>query len=245
MSFRILFACLTFLSLSKVFAQDNLNIALKKSKRDTKTYIIKALDGEIQRVCVLPDYQNHVLTVICVKDTIRIDNYWGIPPVSSVLNKTFVKIKYEVRGGSNLGLGNVLIVCVNRKKIYPSLHINEYSISETSGEYSTYKTKLDVTGNNKYTFKISAKVHDLSRSKDNPETNYDYVERSVLHFDKKRNVFYSIKKSIYKSFTVEGQKSQQMFSGNFPVILLGDIAYYYLNNKWWELNTDNHLVNVN
>jgi hypothetical protein len=54
---RILTATIFLAALSsKAFAQDLLMDLLKKdSKKDTKTYIIKSLDGKTQKVNIMPD----------------------------------------------------------------------------------------------------------------------------------------------------------------------------------------------
>jgi hypothetical protein len=52
-----------------------------------------------------------------------------------------------------------------------------------------------------------------------------------------RNVFYSIKTSFWDTYTFhtnKGKKFKKHIRGNFPVILLGNYNYYFINGKWYE-----------
>jgi hypothetical protein len=222
-------------------AQDNLTtIEANDSKKDMRTFNIISLDDKNKKIMITPDYVNKVLRINCLKDTINIDNYWGVPPEIKILNKNFIEIKYEVRGGSNLGLGNMLILCVNGNLLYEAIHVLRYS-NWQSYDKRDYLIKLFLTGNSKSNYKLNVHIHDDAYSKSNPETNYNYSNQTVLNFDTAKNVFYSLKEGIYnQNIAIKSNEStKQKINGNFPVIIFGKETYYFLNNRWYQLGTDN------
>jgi hypothetical protein len=232
----VLFLTLFFCK-SISFAQD---ILLEKmiahAKKDTKTFNIQSLEGKAAKVKVLPDYVNHILYIIYLTDTIEVFDYWGVPAQTSHLSKQFIKIDYDVRGGSNFGLGNSLIICVSNYKLYEALHVLRYTDWE-SELVKTYNVKLVVvTGKKGYT--LAASIRDKSFSTKNPETNYDYTSTSKLHFDKKLKVFYSIKNDLYDTLKVVYPNTNYVreIQGNFPEVILEDNKYVFIGGQWFELN---------
>ncbi|WEA03652.1 hypothetical protein [Mucilaginibacter sp. SJ] len=214
-------------------AQDWLKTAeAKAAKRDTKIYHLTSIDGKNQTVKIVPDYANHVLKMICLKDIITIDDFWGVPPEIKLLNKSFIEIKYAVRGGSNLGLGNTLILCVNNTHLYEAMHVLRYINSEAQDEREHYKENYTIIFTMKNN-KLKAYVHHDVNSKRSPETSYVYDNESVLAFDTKQNVFYSVKENLYDHFTTAKNKTKQKVAGNFPMIILGKETYYFINGRWY------------
>ena len=189
----ILMILLSNFSNNTLFAQDILSAKeLVQTKKDTKTFNIQSLEGRTVRVKLLPDYAHNILCVIYLKDTVKVFDYWDVTPETSYLSKQFLKINYEVRGGSNFGLGNTLIICVSNNKLYEALHVLRYTDWE-SELVKTYNVKFTLATHNK-NFILTARIKDKSLSSINPETNYYYTSSSKLHFDHNLKVFYSIKK---------------------------------------------------
>jgi len=223
------------------------------SKRDTKTFSIQSLDGKDQVVHIMPDYPKHVLRISCLKDTISLLDYWDVPPETVMLNKSFIKLEYAVRGGSDLGLGNMIILCVNNNKLYEAMHVLRYIDSQLSyvedeknfNEHSNYVIKVTLSGNTKNNYKLNISVHDEVKSTSNPESIYNYQNQSVLNFDVNKNVFYSIKDDLYGSYKVylpgRKKKAKQKIRGNFPVIILGKETYYFIKDSWYSIGRDNEL----
>jgi hypothetical protein len=85
-------------------------------------------------------------------------------------------------------------------------------------------------------------IHDYVNSKRDPETNYVYDNNTVLAFDKKQNVFYSIKDGLYDHFITTKNKTKQKVDGNFPTIILGKETYYFINGRWYFSNLDKEMV---
>lgn len=222
------------LSFSCVLAQNKLTTEDDYTKRDTKIINILSIDGKKQQVKIIPDYANHMLKMICMKDIITIDDFWGVPPEIKLLNKSFIEIKYAVRGGSGLGLGNTLILCVNSSHLFEAMHVLKYVNSESGDEKQHYDINLIVTGSDASNYKLNMHVHDDLSSKRDPETNYIYNNESVLAFDSKQNAFYSVKENLYDHFIITKSKNKQKVAGTFPMIILGKETYYFINGRWYN-----------
>jgi len=233
--------CLIFsVTNNKSFAQDKLSEALiGDSKYDTRAYQIQSLDGKNQTVHIMPIYEKHVLKISCLNDTLIDDDFWDVPPITEVLNKNFIEIRYEVRGGSGLGLGNILLLCVNGNKLFEAMHVLRYLSSEGGGEKTNYNLKLTLNGNNKRNFKLIVDIHDRDWSRYSPEINYDYRNRSILSFDVHQNIFFSLKEGNYNSAIIDDKKPKQQVKGVFPVIILGKENYYFIGGNWYNLENGN------
>jgi hypothetical protein len=228
------------------FAQDELTEMLARdSKRDTKAYFIRSLEGKKRKVIVMPDYVSHVLKIYCLKDTVRIDGYWDVPPKVHLLGNNFIKVDYEVRGGSGVGLGNTVIICIRRHKLFEAMHALRYLTGEGAGEEDIYKINVNLIKNDKRIYNLTVKVHDEVHSKYTPEINYNYNNNTVLSFDRDKNVFYSIKGNLYGTFNMYDPKTeketQQQVRGNYPVIILGKNNYYFIKDGWYALGDNNSL----
>jgi hypothetical protein len=236
MRFVLILFLFLFISKSVLFAQDELlENRIVQTKKDTRTFNIQSLEGRTVRIKILPDYVHNILCVIYLTDTVKVFDYWDVSPKTSYLSKQFLKINYEVRGGSNLGLGNLLIVCVSNNKLYEALHVLRYSDWE-SELVKTYNVKFAFL-NNKKDYILTASLRDKSFSSINPETNYDYSNSSKLHFDRKLKVFYSIKYDLYDTLKVSYHDTtyRREIQGNFPEIILEDVKYVFIGGQWFEL----------
>ena len=237
--FLLALSLIIFISKSALFAQDKLlENRIVQTKKDTKTYTVQSLEGKTVKVKVLPDYVHRILNVICLTDTVKVFDYWGVPPEISYLSKQFLQLNYSVRGGSNIGLGNSLIICASNGKLHEALHLLRYAHWE-SELVKTYDVKL-VFLNYKKDQVLMTSIRDKSHSSSNPETNYDYTSTSNLHFDKKLKVFYSIKKDIYDTLKVvdPNRTYKRKIQGNFPTVILEDNIYVFIGGQWFEYDKD-------
>jgi hypothetical protein len=241
----IISVCFLIVVFKSAFAQDPVKMAEDSdSRKDTQICTIKALDGSDQKVHVMPNYFNHLLKISCLKDTITIHDYWGVPAEVTFLNKNFIKISYAVRGGSDISLSNLMVLCVNGGRLYEAMHVLELVSSESGGEQDLYKITIALSGDNKKTYKLHAGIHDSVKSRATPAINYNYNNQTVLSFDESLNVFYSVKEDIYDSFTIypkTGKNHKEKLRGNYPVIILGKEVYYYVKGGWYNLGNDNEL----
>jgi hypothetical protein len=234
--FLLILSFILLVSKSVLFAQDELlENRIAQTKKDTRTFNLQSLEGRTLRVKVLPDYVHNILCIIYLKDTVKVFDYWDVFPKTSYLSKQFLKINYEVRGGSNFGLGNSLIICVSNNKLYEALHVLRYTDWE-SELVKTYIVKLALVTQKK-DYVLTASIRDKSLSSINPETNYDYTNTSKLHFDKKLKIFYSIKHDLYDTLKVSYHDTtyKREIQGNFPEVILEDNKYVFIGGQWFEL----------
>jgi hypothetical protein len=224
-------------------AQGDLKANELKATKSHTTFNVLSLDGKYRIIKIIPDYVNHVLTITCLHDTIRINDYWGVPPDIHLLNRNFIEINYEVRGGSNLGLGNILILCVKDGKLYEALYALRYSDWNSGDRKTKYMIRPTLNRDGKNNYRLNVQIHDDAYSKRNPQENFDYNNQTTLSFDAKLNVFYNIKENINDNFVMTsiGKKVKQKIGGSFPVIILGKESYYYLNNKWYQFGKSNEI----
>jgi hypothetical protein len=219
-------------------AQDELTEMLARdSKRDTKAYFIKSLEGQKRKIVIMPDYVNHNLAINCLKDTVWIEPFWGVPPEVHILGSNFIRVDYAVRGGSNLGLGNTMILCVSHNKLCVALHILRYSKWEDGRAYMYYGVKMSLSADNKYGYRLKTSIKDTVSEKETPSDNYSYKDISVLNFDSGRKIFYSVKKPVsgFILFNAQGDsKHKEFVRGYFPIILLGSETYYFIKDKWYQ-----------
>jgi hypothetical protein len=235
--FLMILSLILFISKNISFAQDELlENRIVQTKKDTKMFNIQSLEGKTLKVKVLPDYVHDILYVIYLTDTVKVFDYWDVSPKISYLSRQFLKINYEVRGGSNLGLGNSLIICVSNNKLYEALHVLRYTDWE-SELVKTYNVRF-AFARRKKDYVITASIRDKSISTNDPETNYDYTNSSKLHFDKRLKVFYSIKQNIYDTLKVVYPNTtyKREIQGNFPEVILENNRYVFIGGQWFELN---------
>lgn len=219
-------------------AQDELTQLLDKdSKKDMKEYTMLSLEGKRSVIHFIPDYSKNILKISCLKDTITIYDYWGAPVETFWQGRKFLQLKYEVRGGSNLALGNTLILCVSGNKLYEALHVLRYSDCESAFLIKKYNVDFSLnTSGGRYV--LTGTIKNKVESGDEPETNYHFTNRTDLQFDDKLRVFYSIKENLNDTLNVSypNLTYKREIQGNFPKVLLGYEEYFFIGNQWFEFN---------
>jgi hypothetical protein len=233
----LLVFCLLFFGMN-AHAQDELDTAREQAtKKDTRTIGVLSFDGKNKEVKIIPDYVHRVLEISCSNDTLTIDDFWGAPPEIRLLGKHFIELKWPVRGGSNYGLAKLAIICVNRSKLCEAMYVLQRSNWDSGDKTSDYHIKLSLKGHNRGRYRLKVNVHDDVRSKDAAE-NYRYDSQTILSFDARHYVFYSVKKDVYGTFlAVLGKKKiRRKIDGNFPLIMLGTENYYFIKNKWCQID---------
>jgi hypothetical protein len=235
---------IAILFMNSAAAQDNLAIAeAKATKKDTRIFNIISLDGKNKMVKITPEYAKRELRITCLKDTISIGDFWVATPEIHVFGKKFIEIRYEVKGGTNLAMGNTLVLCVNSNSLYQAMHVLRYANWDSGDLKKDYHIKPILSGDNQNNYKLHVSIHDDVNSKREPEKNYTYNNQTILSFDKRQHVFYSVKQDVYDCFirTGPGKKAQQKVSGNFPMIILGKKNYYFINNRWYQSGDNNEM----
>ena len=230
-----------------------------KSEEPSQVYNIKSFDGIGQKIYITPNYVDNILTIRCLKDTLKIYSFTGIEGQVNILDSNFLEITYSIRVGSNVKLRQMLLLCIHNNKICEALNATSLSSSELTEVYdkvtdslklfnekSIYELKVNLTGDNKNNYKLNAHIHDENISKHDPRTNYNYSKQVVLNFDVNQYIFYSSNEDIREYFTMYDPKTQsehkQFIWGTIPVISLGKSNYYFIKGEWYEKGTKNYLL---
>lgn len=207
---------------------------------------IQSFNRKAETIYVLPDYDRAVLTVATLKDTLHIENCTEVEEAIA-LNKRFIKIVYQVRGGAGINLMHMLILTSINNKLYQSLHItslfneeyidfNKKPVSTKPDKSSRYEVKVDFPNIDYH--KMTASVYKEEKSKDHPQNDYNKQSTITLTFDTIKNIFYGSTVNISQYFTIYDSKTQQerkqYLIGPFPAIQLGGYSYYYIKGEWYE-----------
>lgn len=228
-------------------------IVILNSQLKGQAIKIQSFDGKTQTINVSHDSGHDVLTISTAKDTIRINHCSGLEETSS-FNKHFVKISYQVRGGSGIRLRRMIILTSKNDRLYSSLHVTslfseqfiDYSKkapSSVSDKTSLYEVKIRSFDRDHQ--KLILSIHDTLQSKDQPKSNHNSKSDIALNFDATRNVFYSNEAKMAQDFVFHdsktGQKNKKYLKGEVPVVELGKYVYYYTKGDWYEKNGRNSL----
>ncbi|WEK19294.1 MAG: hypothetical protein P0Y49_21190 [Candidatus Pedobacter colombiensis] len=221
---------------------------------NAQTYSLQSLEGAKVRVNLLYKPSLGTLAISYLKDTLLLVDYMDINNVK-VLNNRFLQITYAKRAGSNEDLENMLLLCVDNKKLCQAMHIRSGStydmrniqhIKGNLSEYQLFKVKVRLFGNGKNNYKLNLSIHDESTSERTPKTNHNYNKQVILSFDPNQDIFYSTRQSISKTFTVYDPKIQQTIkqdvNGVVPVITLDKSNYYYVKGEWYEQGIKDYLL---
>jgi hypothetical protein len=231
---KILLSCVfCFGAIVITKAQDPVKLGEDKgSKRDTKAYTMQSLEGKSAAVHFMPNYFGHVLKISYLKDTVTINDFWGVPADVFILKRKFMEIDYAVRGGSGFGHDYLLMLCVSHGHLHKCMYVIKYEHSEGGGMQSDYNLHLLLTGTTIYNFKLNVTVADKRNN------------LSVLSFDVKNAVFYSVKKDFYEEFSLKNERGitrKEKLGDSYPELILGSEVYYYINNNWYTLDESNKL----
>ena len=224
----------------------------------SQIYYIKAFDGSPQKILLTPDDAHRTLTITCLNNTIHLPGFTGIIGEPVVLNKSFLQIVYNARGGTGVRELRLLLLCAHNKKLVESLHVTSLFNEEfmdfnpeagTPGGVTVkaaYELTLSLTGNDSDTYKMTGKIHGEKKSKADPKTDYNYNQAGVLNFDTARYIFYSKREHLSQYFNVYDAKSREDIKlyvmGVMPAVILGNKTYYYIKGRWYERGDDDSLT---
>jgi hypothetical protein len=231
-------------------------LALISNQTKGQAIKVQSFDGIAQVINVIPDYDRETLTIATMQDTLHIRNCTNVEEVNA-LNKNFIKIIYQVRGGSGIHLRHMLIVTAKDNKLYQALHItslfseefidfNKKPVSSTPDKSSHYEVKISFVNDSYPNLKIAASISIKEASKANPQSNYTKQNNVILAFDTTNNIFYSSIADVSQHFTIHDpktrQESKQYVMGAFPMLQLGSLSYYYIKGGWYEKDQYDNLL---
>jgi hypothetical protein len=212
-----------------------------------QTYRLRSLEGPVVSVQVNSKPVNYnknshqgrcYLSVVHGTDTVFVYDAWANGTVK-VLNQQFLQFDYPVRGGTNVGLGSTLVVCVANGKLCQTLKLPTYLQTDLySPDYhELYKVRLRLSGNTSQTYQFHLATHNEIRSERDPTSNHNSTTQDVLKFDAGRLIFYSGFRRVPALFPVVDEKMEQVvtlrISEPLPVIKWNNCVQYFIKNEWY------------
>lgn len=199
------------------------------------TYSIKTLDGVDDKISMYYIPFSGQFTIKSTRDSLKINDYMSTDSVH-FLNKNFLELLYDPRGGSDDGYQHTMILYVINGKIGIALEIETDHQFNFPNGWGEYYARVKLTGENQ-NYKLVVKTNDRLYSKGKHAKNHNLNNRFVLTYDTKRNIFYSNLKLVNGRFDVydhsKGELKAKRFCGKYPIIKLGDRDYYYINRIWY------------
>jgi len=219
----------------------------------TTLYAIKSLDGVSKKISLTDGPSSEKLTITCGNSKISINNYWA-PREIRILKKSFLEIKYAQRGGSCVGIGYTLLLCIDKDKIVVSAIFMDRLTGCGAGEDDSYTVRSNIIENKIYMYKMDIYIHSR-KIITNPKLGKSYSKNWVneLEYDKALHIFHNGYLTISGSFlTTPGSSSKttkEYIDGKFPIINLrgpeSDARrYVYIKGNWYEQGETNSLFRL-
>jgi hypothetical protein len=215
------------------------------SKACAQTYQLRSFDGEATQVRVVTHLSPQGLVISCLQDTMLLNDCWAIDQVK-VLNKQFLQLTYAIRAGSNEGLRNTLLLCVNQRKLQQALKVKSYAnydmrnlahLPGNPDEYKLFQVQTQLLGTTSKTYRVKLTIHDESRSQTTPATSHLTTKQVLLSFDASRQLFYTNQEKVTPHIHVWDPKTNRVIALRdkdlVPVIALPTSAYYFIKGGWF------------
>lgn len=205
-----------------------------------QTYSIKSLDGSKAFIKLYYKPFSKRLIISCAKDKLIIYAYTG-PEETNVINGYFLQIKYYKRGGSGIGLGNTLLLCVSHGKVRQAMHIESYSSnlnysSDSNPERTTQKiidTRLALDAANSahvttYDTLVAGQNQNFKRTS-------AATKKYTVRFGLTKRVFCNYQKSINATLITfkNNRDIIKKFIGVAPAFQLNNSEYIFVGSNWY------------
>jgi hypothetical protein len=221
----------------------------------TTAYTIKSLDGIPKKISLTDGgpVAGEVLRITCGSSKVSINNYWA-PEKVSVLKNCFLEIKYAQRGGSCVGIGYTLLICVDKDKIVMSCLFMDRLTGCGAGEDDSYAIRSNIIENKIGTYKMDIYIHNRKTITD-PKLGTSYNKHWVneLEYDKALHIFRNGYLTLSGSFLITSDSSskavKEYVDGKFPIISLQGPeleadTYFCIKGNWYEQGQKNYLIKL-
>ena len=203
-----------------------------------QTYKIQTLDGTNANIKLRYKPFSTSFTISYLTYKLIIPSYWSAGEVK-VLNKKFLEIVYYERGGSGVGTGNTLLLCISHGKLRQAMHIGSYSYSLGDEKITANYTRLLLDAANT----IHAVVYDTVELKQGPRPKSISIKKSTITFNTTQQVFCNYQKNINTSLSSYNYQTNHInkrhFTGIAPAFQLDGCEYIFINGKWYGKGGDN------
>jgi len=187
-----------------------------------RSYTLESFDGKPAKVRVCSKPNCKTLRITTDKDTLYFDDWWATDTVF-VLNKHFLQVRYAVRGGSNLGLADYLLLSVKDHKLIESIFISSFA-EWWASEHMTYEVQPTLLGGGPGSYRLALDI----RSADSTSAGiwkFSRHDRDTLSFDPGLQIFYN-RRSVVPAIRI----GRTYFTDN--------LSFSYIDNLWSEDNKD-------
>jgi hypothetical protein len=214
-----------------------------------QTYSIKSLDGKIAKVTLSYKTFSKRLTVSCANDTLYLLDYTGTQK-TQIVNQRFIKVEYDVLGGTGVINRNTLILSIIQNKIITSLLVNSHFEGFSSDKHILYDVKLNFKSGLGRSYEISADISNQVKSKNNSTLNRNSIKKVNLRFDTNYNIFISNIENLSHSFKVYKPEyaagfTEKFLSGEKPEVQLGKShKYLFVDNCWYAASTEGNATEL-
>lgn len=205
------------------------------------TYEIESFDGKHCRIATAQKPFTKRLNVSYGNDSLVFFDVMGMDSVH-VLNKNFLEILYSPRGGSDLGLQNTVILCIEKGKLHVAMEIESDAQAAGPGMWSEYYLTANFKGQDENDYQFLIKTNNRYHSDKHPNRNHNLHAQFELKFDSEKKIFYNTYRDVnaivgdweVPGFKAEAKTKPEQIKGHYPAIVLGDEEYYYIKNNWYS-----------
>ncbi|MBS1532054.1 MAG: hypothetical protein JSU01_17265 [Bacteroidetes bacterium] len=205
------------------------------------TYDLQSFDGKLYNVAVSQKPFTKRLNISCGNDSLVFIDVMGMDSVH-FLNKNFLEILYSPRGGSDLGLQNTVVICIEKGKLHVAMEIESAAQSAGPDEWSEYYSTAELKGNDETDYQFLIKTNDRYHSDKHPKKNHNLNAKFGVKYDSERKIFYNTYRdvnAVVGDWEVPGFKTKTKtkltyMKGHYPAIVLGDEEYYYIKGCWYS-----------
>ena len=211
-----------------------------------QTYRMRSFEGTAVSVRVYEQRSPRALVVACATDRVTLYDYWA-PDEARVWNQQFLQLTYAVRGGSNVGVANTLVLGVSHGKLCQALKaetFREYDLRNLAripgnpDDYALYRVRMSLLGTTPLTYQLQLAIHDEHQSGQAPAGNRSSSRQAVLRFDPTHHLFYTGHQLVPSVFPVVDLKAGRVVTRKvtepLPVIALNRRTLYFIQGEWYE-----------
>jgi hypothetical protein len=210
---------------------------LLASSSQAQVYALKTLDGANAAITIR-ERAFTPFTISYSTDKLILPGYWA-PGEVRILNKRFLEIRYYVRGGSNVGLGSTLLLCISHGKLRQAMHIESYYYNMEDEKITTNCTRLLLDAPNT----LRATVYDTVAFNRKSRPDSIVIKKSSIKFNTTQRVFCNYQKKVTTTLISYNYKTNHFnrlhFAEVVPAFQLDGCEYIFISGRWYGKGGDN------
>lgn len=199
-------------------------------------YTLRSIDGKKASIHVeeLP----HELRISCLHDTSLLYEYFG-DFQAIVLDSSFLRITYAVRGGSGFGSENTVLLAIRDGHLHQALLIMSSFLAVGFNYHHTLHTDLKLSGGRGSNYILTAGAREYLKDESHPAGSYKRFKPILLRFNSDLMAFHSKMPVANTAFTaVEVNHGNEYINfavgDTIPMVHLAGYLYYYAEGSWYS-----------